>query len=122
MKEGFDPKKDNIIIIENDKEFREAFADAKNQFFAMKFDLENKKLSLEDLQEENKKIEYFNFVDFLENKNVPHIISANLINNEKYKRFIKIHDELIERIKNFKSIEELKQILEESEEFIRQDF
>lgn len=108
-------------VIDNDKDFRYSYADAKNQFFGMIFDSTHKKLSLEELQQRNKEISYLSFLEYIKKeKNL--VLSPKIADEEKYKQAILIHDDLIERIKKFKSIPELKQILEEVNEFIIEDF
>ncbi len=115
-------KEKERFIIDNDKKFRDTFGDASNQFLAIWIHSQKENITLEELQEINKKIQYLDFVDYLKNKKVPQTLSPQIANDEKYKQLIFIYDDLIKRIKDFKSINELKQISEEVTEFIRTDF
>lgn len=107
-------------VIDNDRQFRFSFADAKDQFSVVRIDLAMGH-SLEELQERNSKLPYDTFEDYiLKNKNL--ILSEEIKNNEAYKQPILIHDDLIKRVQTFQSIKELEQIIQEVDEFIKSDF
>ncbi|MEJ0001619.1 MAG: hypothetical protein WDN09_00285 [bacterium] len=107
-------------VIDTDEKFRYEFADAKNQFFAIGFDLREKGLSLEELQARNRELEYLPFAEYLARRTMA--LSPQIAADEAYQQAISIHDDLIARVRDFKSVAELEQILEEADEFIREDF
>ncbi len=107
-------------VIDNDKQFRFSFADAKDQFSVIRIDLAMGH-SLEELQEKNSKLPYDAFEDYiLKNKNL--ILADKIKNDEAYKQPMFIHDDLIKRVQRFQSIKELEQIIREVDEFIKSDF
>lgn len=107
-------------VIDNDRQFRFSFADAKDQFSVIRIDLAMGH-SLEELQERNSKLPYDTFEDYiLKNKNL--ILADKIKNDEVYKQPILIHNNLIKRVKTFQSIKELQQIIKEVDEFIKSDF
>ena len=120
MPEGINKNEQKPLkLIETEKQFLERVDDTQNQFLVIGRDL-NKNLPIEELIEKNKYYTYLPFVDYI--KEQGYELSEAIENNESCKQLVFIHDDLIERVKSFKSIPELKQILEEVDEFLKQRY
>ncbi len=120
MNEGINKNEQNPLkIVETQKQFLEIIDDTQNQFLTIGWDL-NKDLPIEELVEKNKHYTYLPFADYL--KQQGYELSSLIKNKEDCKQLVFIHDDLIERVKKFKTILELKQILEEVNEFLKQRY
>lgn len=107
-------------VIDNDRQFRFSFTDAKDQFSVIRIDLAMG-ASLEKLREVAQTTGFLPFDQYLlQKKNL--VVSPKLLDEEKYKQAILIHDDLVERVKKFETKEQLEQIIKEVDEFIRSDF
>lgn len=108
-------KPNKIRIVENDHDFRERIHDTQNQFLMLRWDL-NKNLPIEKLQENANRYTCLPFLEYIKTLNFE--LSPEILDNENYKKLISKHDELVTRVHNFKTIEELKQIIKEVDEFL----
>ena len=107
-------------VIDNDRQFRFSFTDAKDQFSVIRIDLAMG-ASLEKLREVAQTTGFLPFDQYLlQKKNL--VVSPKLLKEEKYKQAIFVHDDLVGRVKKFETKEELEQIIKEVDEFIRSDF
>jgi len=120
MPEGINKKEQKPLrLVETEKQFLERVDDTQNQFLTIGWDL-NKNLPVEELIEKNKYYTYLPFLDYI--KEQGYELSQTIENNEECKQLVFIHDDLIKRVKKFESIAELKQILEEVDEFLKQRY
>lgn len=119
MKEGLPKNEDEFFkkqlkdlsnpIIEDKDHFEAAILDAKVQFNAVRLVL--KSMNEEDFITYNSNISYLGFIDYL--KSIHKTVSPKLLENTLIASTIMYYDDLIKRIKDIKSKDDFKKILEE---------
>lgn len=102
----------NVKKIETEDQFWLFIRDARNKFGVFRLLDEG---SDEDLVQFRDKRNFPKFNEILRDEKVN--ISGKILNNEKARKLISVFDDLIKRIRTFKTRAELDQILEESDEY-----
>jgi hypothetical protein len=102
----------NVKKIETEDQFWLFIRDARNKFGVFRLLDEE---SDEDLVQFRDKRNFPKFNEILRDEKVN--ISGKILNNEKARKLISVFDDLIKRIRTFKTRAELDQILEESDEY-----
>ncbi|HWA31883.1 MAG TPA: hypothetical protein VG694_00275 [Candidatus Paceibacterota bacterium] len=97
-------------LVETQPDFWYAFLDSKGQFTTILNAVGSGK-SIEELKALNAEVPYMHFREYLKSRG--QTLSDNLLEKDNYVDLISVHDELIDRIKNFHTEHELKHILGE---------